>query len=59
MLSSLYKHYIDNPDQLPEDMQLIAETDGKAEAAKDYVAGMTDRFALATYTDLFVPKGWK
>ena len=59
VLSSLYKHYIDNPDQLPEDMQLIAETDGKAEAAKDYVAGMTDRFALATYTDLFVPKGWK
>ena len=38
VLSSLYKHYIDNPDQLPEDMQLIAETDGKAEAAKDYVA---------------------
>ena len=59
VLSSLYKHYIDNPDQLPEDMQLIAETDGKAEAAKDYVAGMTDRFALATYTELFVPKGWK
>ena len=31
----------------------------KNEAVKDYVAGMTDRFALAVYTDLFVPKGWK
>ena len=29
------------------------------EAVKDYIAGMTDRFALHTYTDLFVPKGWK
>lgn len=59
VLSSLYKYYIDNPDELPQDMQHIAETDGIAEAAKDYVAGMTDRFALATYTELFVPKGWK
>lgn len=59
VLSSLYKYFIDNSDQLPEDMRHIAETDGKAEAAKDYVAGMTDRFALATYSDLFVPKGWK
>ena len=59
VLSSLYKYYIDNPDELPQVMQHIAETDGIAEAAKDYVAGMTDRFALATYTELFVPKGWK
>ena len=50
---------MDNPEQMPEDLQRIAETDGRAEAAKDYVAGMTDRFALATYTELFVPKGWK
>ena len=40
-------------------MKEIAERDGKNEAVKDYVAGMTDRFALAVYTDLFVPKGWK
>lgn len=59
VLSSLYKHFIDYPEQMPEDLQRIAETDGRAEAAKDYVAGMTDRFALATYTELFVPKGWK
>ena len=44
---------------LPEDLQLIAEMDGKDEAVKDYIAGMTDRFALSTYTELFVPKAWK
>ena len=59
VLSSLYKHFMDNPEQMPDDLQRIAEIDGRAEAAKDYVAGMTDRFALATYTELFVPKGWK
>lgn len=59
VISSLYDYFIHNIDQLPEDMKEIAAHDGKNEAVKDYVAGMTDRFALATYTDLFVPKGWK
>ena len=59
VISSLYDYFIKNIDQLPEDMKEIAERDGKNEAVKDYVAGMTDRFALAVYTDLFVPKAWK
>lgn len=59
VISSLYKYFIDNTDKLPNDMKLIAERDGKNEAVKDYIAGMTDRYALATYTELFVPKGWK
>ena len=24
----------------------------------DYIAGMTDRFALRTYEQLFLPQGW-
>ena len=59
VVSSLYDYFLENTHKLPEDLRLIAETDGEAEAVKDYVAGMTDRFALHTYTDLFVPKGWK
>lgn len=59
VVSSLYEYFLDNTHKLPEDLRAIAETDGKAEAVKDYIAGMTDRFALHTYTDLFVPKGWK
>ena len=59
VISSLYDYFIKNIDQLPEDMKEIAERDGENEAVKDYVAGMTDPFALAVYTDLFVPKAWK
>lgn len=59
VLSSLYKYFMDNPAQLPDDLKLIAQRDGTAEAVKDYIAGMTDRFALNTYTELFVPRGWK
>ena len=59
VLSSLYDYFLQNVQQLPDDLKKIAEKDGAEEAVKDYVAGMTDRFALNTYTELFVPKAWK
>ncbi len=59
VISSLYRYYLDAPEELPEELRQIAKTDGTAEAVKDYVAGMTDRFALAAYTEHFVPKGWE
>lgn len=59
VLSSLYDYFLQNVQQLPEDLKKIAQEDGAEEAVKDYVAGMTDRFALNTYTELFVPKAWK
>ena len=59
VIRSLYEYYLNNPELLPDELRQISEKDGVAEAVKDYIAGMTDRFALSTYTDLFVPKGWK
>lgn len=59
VLSSLYDYFLQNVQQLPDDLKKIAQKDGAEEAVKDYVAGMTDRFALNTYTELFVPKAWK
>ena len=59
VIKSLYEYFLKNPEKLPEDLQQIAVRDGINEAVKDYIAGMTDRFALSLYTDLFVPKGWK
>ncbi len=59
VIRSLYDYYCDNPDLLPEELLDISLKDGVNEAVKDYIAGMTDRFALSTYTDIFVPKGWK
>ncbi len=59
VISSLYDYFLKNPEKLPEDMERIAHDDGIAEAVKDYIAGMTDRYALSVYTDLFVPKSWK
>ncbi len=56
---SLYKYAKENIDKMPSEIREIAKTEGLETAAKDYVAGMTDRFALNLYNKLFVPQAWK
>ena len=31
----------------------------REEVVKDYIAGMTDRYAISVYKSLFVPTGWQ
>lgn len=59
ILQSLYRYYLESPQELPEDLQELIPEFGLAEMTKDHVAGMTDRYAMNLYTELFVPKGWK
>ena len=59
VISSLYDYFLKHPEKLPEDIFALADVDGVHVAVKDYIAGMTDRFALNLYGDLFVPKGWR
>ena len=58
MLSGLFEHFMHNPDKLPEEYTLIRERDGTQRAVCDYVAGMTDNFALELYQELYIPRGW-
>lgn len=59
VIKALYDYFLEHEEKLPEDLQEVARTEGINEAVKDFVAGMTDRYALSLYTDLFVPKAWK
>ena len=59
VIKALYDYFLEHEEKLPEDLQEVAKTEGINEAVKDFVAGMTDRYALSLYTDLFVPKAWK
>lgn len=58
LIESLFGYYVRHPERLPESMREIAEADGKEQAACDYIAGMTDRFAVDLYSNLFIPKAW-
>ena len=59
VITSLYDYYLNNPEDLPPLYKTVAEKDGIREAVKDNVAGMTDRYAMKLYSDLFVPTTWK
>ena len=58
LIFALYEYYVKNPDKLPKEYQEFLDEWGKNEVAKDYLAGMTDRYALFMYDKLFVPAGW-
>ncbi|MBQ1407398.1 MAG: deoxyguanosinetriphosphate triphosphohydrolase [Eubacterium sp.] len=53
VIESLYNYYVRDPSRLPDDIQFVVEEEGPETAAKDHIAGMTDRFALNTYNGLF------
>lgn len=58
LVTELYRYYCENVDEMPEQYIETANKEGADRAACDFVAGMTDRFALNTYEHLFIPKTW-
>ena len=59
MLRSLYEYFIEHPDELPDDYFVLqARGEALERIACDYVAGMTDRYSIAVYKNLFIPKSW-
>jgi dGTPase len=56
LVRSLFAHYLDHPDQVPEEYHR-APGDLPTRVA-DYIAGMTDRYALRVYEQLFLPQVW-
>jgi dGTPase len=56
LIRSLFAYYLDHPEAVPAE---YLEVPGDlATHIADYIAGMTDRFALRTYEQLFLPQGW-
>ncbi len=59
MLKRLYEHYFHNPHQLPEDFQPQMSFDGLERTVCDYIAGMTDNYAVDKFSEIFIPMGWQ
>lgn len=56
ILGGLWEKVQERPDQFLDATTLAGE--GADAAARDFLAGMTDRYAVALFEDLFVPKSW-
>ena len=58
MLQRMYEYYYTHPEALPEDFQPQMSFDGLERTVCDYIAGMTDYYAVDKFTELFIPVGW-
>ena len=59
ILLGIWRHYVRHPEALPEDYRRIAGEDGLERAVTDYVSGMTDKYVIDVYMDLFIPRSWQ
>ena len=61
VVEALFPHFLSHPGELPARWQAdLAKATGRTGVARivaDYIAGMTDRFALATYAELKTRQG--
>ncbi|MGN0674982.1 MAG: deoxyguanosinetriphosphate triphosphohydrolase, partial [Oscillospiraceae bacterium] len=59
LVEKLYLYFLRNPEKMPEEYKKIMQKFDKERAVCDYIAGMTDVYAVNLYNELFIPKGWK
>jgi len=60
MLVQLFQYYEKNLELLPEESLIMIEKKNEtaARAVCDYIAGMTDRYAVAKFKELTIPRSW-
>lgn len=59
MIARLYEYYMKHVDQLPmEYVLLMVNGEKKSRVVCDYIAGMSDIYAIDQFEALFVPKRW-
>ena len=58
VIHELFEYYLSHIHLLTGEYAKYLETDGKERAVADYIAGMTDNYAVSEYMRIFVPKAW-
>lgn len=59
IIEPLYEYYLHHIEKLPDYLtEQIEEKETKEQAVCDYIAGMTDHYAVESYKDIFIPKFW-
>ena len=59
LLKRLFEYYYTHPEALPEDFQPQLSFDGMERTVCDYIAGMTDNYAVDKFNEIFIPTGWQ
>jgi dGTPase len=56
IVQALFSHYVDHPEALPAVIAPALEGEAVERRVADIVCGMTDRYAIRCYNDLFMPR---
>lgn len=59
IIKELYNYYINHPEKLPLDFRPQMDFEGMPRVVCDYVAGMTDKYAIYKFSEIFVPTAWQ
>ena len=61
MIKNLYEFYIDHLEVLPDQFLRMIDEDGESreQVVCDYIAGMTDTYAVKKFEEYFIPESWK
>ncbi|MEG2480437.1 MAG: deoxyguanosinetriphosphate triphosphohydrolase [Clostridia bacterium] len=58
VITALFRHYEEHPEQLPKENLEILYTDGAERAVCDFIACMTDRYAIERFNEIYVPNAF-
>ena len=58
LVEQLYLYYLQHLHELPEEFTKNIPEDGAERVAADYIACMTDRYAITDYERKFIPREW-
>ncbi len=58
IIEGIYNKLCSAPQNMPKEYHNIIMNEGIKRAVVDYIAGMTDTFAIKYYEDAFIPKAW-
>ena len=59
LLASLFEYYVRHPEEMPDLYYRNTKTEPIERCVCDFVGGMTDRYAIDRYTELFIPQVWR
>lgn len=59
IIKQLYDFFIENPDKISKDLWMKLPNENIHRLSCDYIAGMTDRYALNKYKSIFLPISWQ
>ncbi len=59
VIKSLFGLFLEKPELIPEGIRAISCSEDNMIVVRDYIAGMTDRYALSLFERFFVPKSWR